>query len=296
VWLFAGAGWLTVVAMLGVQLGMLEDQRSTVDNQLEVAVTQLREVQPLIRAAKPVVAEADADRPAARRLTRRSLALTEEATPLLRELRATGAARQLASAGGLAASLQDADAAGSLTATRRLADSLLAADAGRSLEAARRLSNSLLGADAGRSLATVRALSAVLLDADVGAATVGVRRMASLVDGALASVDVPGTAASLKRVTDELSRRDRLRTLLVRSTRVLGQVEATQMVPKVSAAADVVPRLQALLERSLAVQEELLVIGRDTNRHAASLDRKLGGEVPVPAPTATAGPRAAGTP
>lgn len=269
VWLFVGAGWLTVVAMLGVQLGMLEDQRSTVDNQLEVAVTQLREVQPLIRAARPVVADADADRPAARRLTRRSLALTAEATPLVRDLNAAGAGRQLATVGGLAATLRDADAAGSLTA-------------------ARRLSNSLLGADAGRSLTTVRALADVLLRADVGDATAAVRRMASVVDDSLASADLPGTARSLKQVTDELSRRDRLRTLLIRSTRVFGQIEATQMVPKVSTAADVVPRLEALLQRSLTIQEELLVIGRDTNRHAASLDRKLGGEVPVPAPTSGA--------
>jgi hypothetical protein len=244
---------------------MLEDQRSTVDNQLEVAVTQLRELQPLVHAARPVVADADADRPAARRLTRRSLALTKDATPLVRDLNAAGAGRQLAAAGGLGASLLDADAAGSLTAVRRLSDSLL-------------------GADAGRSLATVRALSSVLLDADVGGATSAVRRMASVVDRALASADVAATTRSLRRVTDELSRRDRLRTLLVRSTRVLGAVEATGMVPKVSAAAESVPRLEALLQRSLAIQEELLAIGRDTNRHAASLDRKLGGELPLPTP------------
>jgi hypothetical protein len=75
---------LFAVVQLGIfflQLGLQEDQRSTGDRALEVAVTQLRESLPAIRAGGRLSEEALEDLPETRRLTERSLELTRTATP-----------------------------------------------------------------------------------------------------------------------------------------------------------------------------------------------------------------------
>ena len=97
-------------------------------------------------------------------------------------------------------------------------------------------------------------------------------------------------ATAVTGVTDELTTQDRLRRFLVRGTSIFGQVRAMDTVPKLTAAAQavrtrVVPYLEkivALLTETQALNRDTRDIARDTNRHVVSLDRKLGGELPVP--------------
>lgn len=130
------------------------------------------------------------------------------------------------------------------------------------------------------------ALARTLLDADVERVT-----------RALGDADLP-------RVADELLTQDRLRRLLVRGTATLGATQALHTVPKVTRAAEAVPRIEAILTESLRVQRETLeqtrqtralvvelrAIGVETRdltrtaaRSAESLDRKLGGSLPTAA-------------
>jgi hypothetical protein len=152
----------------------------------------------------------------------------------------------------------------SLVLTREatpLVRDLRAADAGRRLQAVGTLAGELLGADAGRSLVAVRRLATMLLAADI-----------------------PRATRSLTEAADELNRQHRLRRLFVRSTSVLGEMQARHLVAKVATASEAVPQVLPLLRRSLDLQTQLLALTRETNAHAASLDRKTGGPLPAAAP------------
>jgi hypothetical protein len=148
-------------------------------------------------------------------------------------------------------------------------------------------------ARAPEQLQAAGALARTLLAADVGAMT-----------RAVARADLPALAGRLTTVADQLLRQDRLQRLLVRSTAVLGEVRARDLVAKSGRAADTVPEIAATLRESLAVQRETLqhtrelaAIGRETlaivrdarditrdardltrtaARAAESLDRKTG--------------------
>lgn len=136
----------------------------------------------------------------------------------------------------------------------------LADDARRARPALRRL-----GKDAGVLLEDLRS-------ADPATALEAIRRLASDV---LRS-DLPEALDDVTRMTAELRRRD--------------------TVAKATEAAELAPRIERQLRKSVRVQEKLLAtqiealrvvqetrdIARDTGRHAESLDRKLGGTTAGP--------------
>lgn len=260
-WVVGVAAYLPVVAILVALVVLLQDARTTVDGPIAGRSRQLRDATlPLAEAATPVARAATADRPDALRVTRRTLALTAQVTPLARDLRASGAGRQLRLAGTLAADLTTKDAGVQLQKAGALSDELVSADAGTQLRRSGALASTLLGGDVGGVLDDVRGLAALPGNADLA-----------------------GTARSLAETTDELNRGTRLQRLLVRLTQVVGQAQQLRFVPKATAAAEsVTGRIEPLLEEGVRMQRELIVLTRDTNRHAANLDRKLGGDLPLP--------------
>jgi hypothetical protein len=101
---------LLLLGLLATQIVLLEDQRTTVDRQLAVAVRQIKAVEPVTEEARPFLRESRAALPASRRLV-------TSATPLVRDLRRARADEQLEAAGALARTLLGADVG---TATRHL--------------------------------------------------------------------------------------------------------------------------------------------------------------------------------
>ena len=119
---------VTQIAIFVLQLTLQEDQRTTGDRALAVAVRQLQEATPAIRDGRRLTDETLEDLPEARRLTRRSLELTQTATPLVQELSDARLGEQSRAAGALARTLLDNDVAGATRAGRDLAVRLLDAD------------------------------------------------------------------------------------------------------------------------------------------------------------------------
>lgn len=224
VWLPFAIGGTLMLLLLGAQVLMIEDQRTTTDAQLRTAVRQANANLPLVEDAQPLVEELRSQAPALRRAG-------VDVVALVRELRRAEPRKQLEATGDLA--------------------------------------RTLLGADAGDALRRVAELSV-----------------------ALTRADLPQTVQALSRVSGELLHQDRLRRLLVRSTAVLGEMRALNTVAKGTRAAELVPSLERTVRRSLAIQEQLLrtqvealrvaqdtrEAAREAERHAESLDRKLGGE------------------
>jgi hypothetical protein len=86
---------------------------------------------------------------------------------------------------------------------------------------------------------------------------------------ALLSADLPGTVRS--------------------AGWMLNEVRAEQLVSKAARAADVAPRMLEIQRRILVVQtralarlDRMLAVARETERHAESIDRKTGGQLPAP--------------
>lgn len=260
-WIVVVAGYLPVLGLLVVLVVLLEDSRQTTDGRLAVSVERLeRATLPLATEVTPAARAANADRPAARRLSARTLELTRQVTPLARDLRVAQPGRQLQTIATLATDLS-------------------ARDAGTQLQKAGALSDNLLSVNAGGQIRRSGQLADTLLGAGVGGAVGDVRRLSTL----LASSNLPATARSVKATADELGRGTRLARLLERLTFVVGQAKALRTVPKVTVAADAVTgRIVPLIERGVAMLAETLTIVRETNRHAANLDRKLGGDLPLP--------------
>jgi hypothetical protein len=132
---------LTQIALLAVQLGLIEDQRTTTDDQLRATVQQANALLPLIEDAHPLVESLDESRPQLRRLGRDTTELLGELTPLARDLGDARADEQLQAAGALARTLLQADVGSATRATRHLALTLLDAD----LPATTRAVNGFLG-------------------------------------------------------------------------------------------------------------------------------------------------------
>jgi hypothetical protein len=199
---------LAVVGLLQVggiltQLLVVEDQRRTVRDQLDIAQQQRRDSEPLVDQAKPLVHAALQDLPKNRRLARQMRRLARHARPVVEEL-----------------------------------DS---APLGSSIRAGTRLAVNLLSADLPETARTARWLSAELL-------------------------------SMLAAVRDE------------------------QLVPKAARAAEIAPQLLQVQRRTLRLQRralrvqlhaldrmnKTLAVARETERHAESIDRKTGGELPAP--------------
>jgi hypothetical protein len=127
-WIALGLFGLTMIGLLGVQLALIEDQRSTTDRQLKTAVRQANAALPLIEDAQPLVEQLRGDAPAIRRFGRDAARLTKELTPLVRGLNDARADEQLRAAGALARTLLNADVGSTTIAVRRLSANLLSAD------------------------------------------------------------------------------------------------------------------------------------------------------------------------
>ncbi len=231
--LAVGAFGVIQISIFLLQLTLQEDQRTTGDRALAVAVKQLRESLPAIEDSRRLTDASLEDLPRSRELARRSVELVRESTPLVRELR-------------------DARIDESTRAAGALASTLLDADVGRTTRAGGDLATSLLRAD------------------------------------------LPRLATDLSDVTFELTRKQRLRRLLVRSNAVLGEARARHLVKKTAKAAELAPEQLKVLVRSmeiqqetLALQKEAVTIGREAlavakeaEKHAESVDRKTGGTFP----------------
>jgi hypothetical protein len=120
-WVVLGLFGVAMISLLGVQLALIEDQRSTTDRQLRTAVRQANASLPLIQDAQPLVEQLRGDAPAIRRFGR-------DAARLTKQLDKADAGEQLAAAGALARTLLDADVGSTTLAVRRLAANLLGAD------------------------------------------------------------------------------------------------------------------------------------------------------------------------
>ncbi|CAB4916305.1 unannotated protein [freshwater metagenome] len=249
VWVVGAVVALVALVVAAIVIAQLEDTRRSIDQQVAERLSRVdRSTDAIEGATVPVLRDAERDRTAAKRLTGLSTLLAQQATPLARDLR------------------------------RR--------DAGTQLQKAGALSDNLVGVDAGAQITRSADLARTLLGADVGSTVRDVDRLAATLQGA----GLPGLSTAVTGVTDELTTQDRLRRFLVRGTSIFGQVRAMDTVPKLTAAAQavrtrVVPYLEkivALLTETQALNRDTRDIARDTNRHVVSLDRKLGGELPVP--------------
>ena len=126
--LAVGAFGVIQIGIFLLQLTLQEDQRTTGDRALAVAVRQLQEAEPAIRQGRRLTEETLDELPATRRLTERSLELTKTVTPLAQELTDARLAEQTRAAGALARTLTDHGVAGATRAGRDLATQLLDAD------------------------------------------------------------------------------------------------------------------------------------------------------------------------
>jgi hypothetical protein len=122
-----------------------------------------------------------------------------------------------------------------------------------------------------------------------------VRTALPVVSG-LDPADLTQAATATSQLAGTLQQRGRLERLLRSTITVLGSVRRTHLVARSSAAARLVPRLLSAQREALALQRrtfelqrqtldltrQLLAVSQDTGRHAASLDRKLGGELRQP--------------
>lgn len=269
-WVVAVAAYAPVLTALVLLVLQLEDSRTTVDGKLATAVGRPeRATLPLADAATPVAGAATADRPAAQRLTAKSVALADVLAPLASDIERAKPGRQLQLVGALASDLESHGAGTQLQKAGALSDNLLGVDAGGQIQRSGDQATTFLGAGVGGAVRDVQALTR-----------------------AIDATDLPRTARSLTATADELNRGTRLRRMLVRLTAVLGQAQRVHLVPSVDAAADAVTaRLVPLVERGVAMLASTLDVARDTNGHAANLDRKPGGDLPLPG-SPTTGPRA----
>ena len=267
-WLLAVGAYVPIVVVLILLALQLEDTRSTVDDRLATSVGRLeRATLPLADAVTPAARAANADRPEAKRLTGASLALAKQLGPIAKELGDARPGERLRRIEATTTDLARHGAGTQLQKSGALSDNLLSVDAGRQIQRSGALSTTLLGAGVGAMVRDLRALS-----------------------GQFAATDLRGTAQAVSATADELNRGTRLRRLLQRMTRVFGQAEQRDVVPSVDAASEAVTRRLvplveqgiALLRENVAITRDTNAVTRDTNRHAANLDRKLGGDLPLP--------------
>jgi hypothetical protein len=123
-WIAFAAFALLQVGLLGVQVAIVEDQRSTTDDQLRTAVRQANRAIPLMESVKPLVGDARDAAPALQKLNRETLELTDALTPLAQNLNNARADEQLRAAGALARALLRSDVESAVVATRRIASTL----------------------------------------------------------------------------------------------------------------------------------------------------------------------------
>lgn len=128
VYVVLGVFGVLMLGSLATQVLLIEDQRTTTDEQLAINARQSARAIPLIDETKPLIERVRDALPAAGRLGREVEELTKDASPLVDDLRAARADENIRAAGTLAAVLLDADVGNATRAGGRLAEELLSAD------------------------------------------------------------------------------------------------------------------------------------------------------------------------
>jgi hypothetical protein len=128
VYVLAGAFALIMLGLLAAQLIMINDQRTTTDEQLAIQARQSARAIPLLDSTKPLIERVEDALPETKRLGEQAQQLAKEARPVIDELDDAQIDENLRAAGALAASLLDADVGDATRAGRTLAAELLRAD------------------------------------------------------------------------------------------------------------------------------------------------------------------------
>lgn len=268
VWVAGAVVAVVALVVAAIVIVQLDRTRRSLDDQVAERLARVeRSTDAIEGAAAPVLRDARTDRTAARRLTGLSTLLAQQATPLARDLRRSDTGGQLERVGALARDLEGHAAGTQLDKAGDLSDNLLGVDAGAQITRSADLARTLLGSDVGSTVRDVNRLATTLQDAKLS-----------------------GLSTAVTGITDELSTQDRLRRFLVRGTSIFGQARSMQLVPTLTAAAEsvrgqIVPyleRIVALLTETKALNRDTRDVARDTNRHVVNLDRKLGGDLPLP--------------
>lgn len=240
VYVIAGVFGVTMLALLVVQLIMINDQRTTTDEQLAIQARQSARAIPLIDGTRPLIEEVQGALPEAQRLAERAQELTKEAEPLLEEL------------GPLIDDLSEAQIDQNLRAAGALAASLLDADVGDATRAGRTLAIEVLRADLPRMAEYVNAAASELLYKH------RLRRLlvrGTTVLGQMRQLDfVEHTTRAAKLAPDQFA-------ILRQSLKVQSETLAIQ-------------------KEALAAIQETLAVAKEAERHAESLDNKTGGPAP----------------
>lgn len=134
VYVLAGVFGTLMIGLLTLQLIMINDQRTTTDEQLAIQARQSARAIPLLDSTRPLVEEVRGALPEAQRLAERAQELTRRAGPLIDDLGDAQIDENLRAAGALAASLLDADVGDATRAGRTLAVEVLRADLPRMAE------------------------------------------------------------------------------------------------------------------------------------------------------------------
>lgn len=137
VYVLAALFGVLMLGMLVAQWVLMEDQRTTTDEQLEITARQSAQAMPILKAVRPLVTDVDEALPEAGRLGAAAQTLADDAIPLVRELRNARAGENIRAAGSLAAVLLEADVGDATRDARNLAQELLRADMPRLAEVVR---------------------------------------------------------------------------------------------------------------------------------------------------------------
>jgi hypothetical protein len=128
VYVLAALFAVLMLGLLAFQLVMINDQRTTTDEQLAIQARQSARAIPVLDRTRPLIDQVNDALPETQRLGRDLQALTREARPLVEELDDAQVDENLRAAGALAATLIDADVGDATRAGRALAAELLRAD------------------------------------------------------------------------------------------------------------------------------------------------------------------------
>jgi hypothetical protein len=128
VYVVLGVFGLLMLGTLVGQLMLIEDQRTTTDEQLAINARQSARAIPLIDDTKPLIERIRGALPEAGRLGLKVERLTEDAGPLVDDLRAARADENIRAAGTLAAVLLEADVGAATRDGRELAAEIQRAD------------------------------------------------------------------------------------------------------------------------------------------------------------------------
>ncbi|HEX8122665.1 MAG TPA: hypothetical protein VF549_15510 [Solirubrobacteraceae bacterium] len=245
VYVIAAIFGVLMLGLLAVQLIMINDQRTTTDEQLAIQARQSARAIPLLDDTRTFVDEVSAALPGAKRIGEQARELGQDTSTLL------DAAKPLVD------DLADAQIDQNLRAAGALAATLLDADVGDATRAGRALAAELLRADLPRLAQYLEAAASELLYKN------RLRRL--LVRGSLVLGEMRQRAFVPKVA--------RAAELAPPQFRVLQRSLAVQ------------EQTLAIQKEALAAIQETLAVAKEAERHAESLDNKTGGSAASPTGT-----------